>query len=104
MGGASADGSPRPDRPTPETLSHLLRRNDVKRGYTLQGVRINADAETVTAQLYVYGIASKCSYFDPMIEDYCSRLALHVRGQTEYNQFFDVVEGELTLFTKQMSG
>lgn len=90
----------RPRKPTPQYLVTLLKHR-IKTGYALKNIKVNLELNstvTITACLYIFGIASLNSFLDNKIQDYCSKLAIFLRDQTEYNQFFDVDKGKFTLF------
>ena len=88
----------RPEKPTPTYLVSLLNHR-IKTGYVLKDVQIiEKPYSYITASLYVFGIASSASYMDDKVQDYCSRLAVFLRDKTDYNQFFDLAHGKLTLF------
>ena len=88
----------RPEKPTPEFLTVLLTHR-IKIGYALRNVNINEEPNaTITAKLYIYGLASRNSYFDTRIQDYCHKLAIFLRDETDYNQFFDIDDGQFTLY------
>ena len=88
----------RPEKPTTRYLVSLLNHR-IKTGYVLNDVQIIEKPDSyITASLYVFGIASSASYMDYTVQDYCSRLAVFLRDETDYNQFFDLVNGKLTLF------
>lgn len=88
----------RPEKPTPRYLVSLLNHR-IKAGYVLKDVQIiEKPYSYITASLYVFGIASSASYMDDKVKDYCSKLAVFLRDETDYNQFFDLERGKLTLF------
>jgi hypothetical protein len=90
----------RPERPSATYLASLLHHR-IKTGYMMENIQIvdnQGEYLTITASLYVFGVACNESYMDERIQDYCSRLALFLRDETDYNQFFDLVHGKLTLF------
>lgn len=88
----------RPKKPTPRYLVSLLNHR-IKTGYVLKNIEIIEKPHShITASLYVFGIASSASYMDEKVQDYCSRLAVFLRDETDYNQFFDLAHGKLTLF------
>jgi hypothetical protein len=90
----------RPEKPTPRYLVSLLNHR-IKTGYVLKNIQIIEKPDSylsITASLYVFGIACSASYMDDKVQDYCSRLAVFLRDETDYNQFFDLAHGKLTLF------
>lgn len=90
----------RPDKPSPQYLVSLLNHR-IKAGYVLKNIQIVEESDSffiITASLYVFGNACNASYIDDKIQDYCSRLAVFLRDETDYNQFFDLVHGKLILF------
>ena len=88
----------RPEKPTPQFLVTLLK-YIIKTGYVLKNIKITEEPNsTITASLYIFGIASSNSCSDDRIKDYCSKLAIFLRDETDYNQFFIFDKGKLTLF------
>ena len=90
----------KPDKPTPSYLITLLNHR-IKIGYVWKNIKINQEpnsTSTIIASLYIFGMPSNNSYLDVKIQDYCSRLAIYLRDETNYNQFFDLDKGKLTLF------
>ena len=90
----------RPEKSTPEYLVSLLNQR-IKTGYVLKDIQIIEKPEShlvITASLLVFGVASSASYMDDKVRDYCSKLAVFLRDETDYNQFFGLVHGKLTLF------
>ena len=90
----------RPEKPPPRYLVSLLNHR-IKTGYVLKDIQIIEKPDSylaITASLYVFGVASSASYMDDKVQDYCNRLAVFLRDDTDYNQFFDLVHGKLTLF------
>lgn len=90
----------RPGKPSPKYLVSLLNHR-IKTGYALKNIQIVEKNDThfiITACLYRFAFFCNASYMDDKMQDYCSKLAVFLRDQTNYNQFFDLVNGKLILY------